>query len=148
MNHCLALCRSRNHREYREYNRHSRHSWREPHRSRVSRRPSSRSSSRSGSRSRSHNRCTRKHRSPTPHPIDTLTITGPNAAPTNNTEDNSTQFKICISRCPTPLPTKIFTFPTFSDTEDPEDTASEASIVIHSQDEDDSNTDYNTISPP
>ena len=68
-----------------------------------------------------------------PHNINTLTIAGPNAALNSNT---------------TPLPAKPFSIPIFIDTEDPEDTASEASIVIHSQDEDDSDTDYNTISPP
>ena len=148
MNHFSALCKSRNHREYRKYGRQSRHSQREPYRSRVSRRSSSRSSSRLSSRSTSHHRCTRRHRSPTPHPIDTLTIAGLNAAPTNNTEDNSTQLKKCKSRHPTPLPAKPFSLPTFSDTEDTSDTASEISIVIHSQDEDESSTDYSTISPP
>ena len=137
--HFSHLCKSR-------YTNSHRYNTRRPSHRRHSRRSLSRSSSRSSSRSRSHNRCTRKHRSPTPHPIHTLTITGPTTAPTNNTEDNSTQLKKCIGRCPTPLPTRTFTFPSFSNTEDPEDTASEARIIIHSQDEDD--TDYNTISPP
>ena len=52
------------------------------------------------------------------------------------------------SRYPTPIPAKFFSFPTYSDTEDTSDTTSEISIVIHSQDEDNSSTNYNTISPP
>ena len=133
------LCKSR-------YTNSHRYNTRRPSHRRHSRRSSGRSSSRSSSRNRSHNRCTRRHRSPTPHPIDTLTITGPNAAPSNDTEKNSTQLK-CKSRHPTPVPAKLFSFPTFSYT-DPDDTASEISIEIHSQDEDESSTDYNTISPP
>ena len=95
-----------------------------------------------------HHRCTRRHRSPTPHHIDTIAITRPNTASNINTEDRSTQLKKGKSRYPAPLPTKFFSFPTYSDTEDPADTASEVSTAIHSQDEDDSSTDYNTISPP
>ena len=99
-------------------------------------------------------------KSPTPHHIDTLTIAGPNAASTNNTEDNSTQLKKYKSRCPTPLPAKLFSFPTYSDTEDPDttcneltisdtpDTASQISIAVHSQDEDNFSTKHNAISPP
>ena len=137
MNHFTALCRSR-----RQYNRHSRHSQRETHRSRHS----SRSSSRSSSRNRSHNRHTRTHRSPTPHPIDTITTTQDFIASNSDTEDSSTQLKKCKNRHPTPLPTNAFSHITYSNTEDPEDTASEASIPIHSQDED--SFDYNAISPP
>ena len=52
------------------------------------------------------------------------------------------------NRSPTPIPSPLATFPIFNDTEDPDGIASEVSIVIHSQDEDNSSTDYNTISPP
>ena len=135
--HFSHLCKSRHTNSHRYNTRRPSH-----------RRHSRRSSSRSSSRSTTCHRCTRRHRSPTPHPIDTLTITGPNAAPSNNTENNSTQLKKCKSRQPTPLPSKPFSFPTFSDTEDTSDTASEVSIEIHSQDEDESSTNYNTISPP
>ena len=146
MNHFTALCRSR-----REYSRHSRHSRREPHRSRHSSRSSSRSSSRnrssrSSSRNRSHNIHTRRHRSPTPHPIDTIITSQDFIASNSDTEDSSTQLKKCKNRHPTPLPTNVFSHITYSNTEDPEDTASEASIPIHSQDED--SFDYNAISPP
>ena len=139
MNHFSALCRARNYREYREYDRQCRHSQREPYKSRNCSRSSSRSSSRSPTRSTSHHRCTRRHRSPTPHHIDTITIAGPNKASNSNTKFNKSS---------TPIPSPLATFPTFSDTEDPDNTASEASIVIHSQDEDDFSTDYNAISPP
>ena len=62
--------------------------------------------------------------------------------PNSNTDDSSTQLKKCKDRQPTPLPpTNVFSGITFSDTEDAPDTTSEASISIHSQDED--STDYN-----
>ena len=138
MNHFTTLCRSR-----RQYYRHSRHSQRETHKSRHT----SRSSSRSSSRNRSHNTCTRRQRrSPTPHHIDTITTTQDFIASNSDTKDGSTQLKQVKSRHPTPLPTNVFSLITYSNTEDPEDTASEASITIHSQDED--STDYNVISPP
>ena len=139
LNHFTALCKSRHTNSY-NYNRHSRHSRREHHRSRHSNRSrdSSRSSSRSSSRNRSHNRHTRRQRrSPTPHPIDTITTTQDYTAPNSNTDDSSTQLKKCKDRQPTPLPpTNVFSGITFSDTEDAPDTTSEASISIHSQDED------------
>ena len=144
LNHFTALCKSRHTNSY-NYNRHSRHSRREHHRSRHSNRSrdSSRSSSRSSSRNRSQNRCTRRQRrSPTPHPIDTITTMQDYSAPNSNTDDSSTQLKKCKDRQPTPLPpTNVFSGITFSDTEDTPDTTSEASISIHSQDED--STDYN-----
>ena len=59
-----------------------------------------------------------------------------------------TKFNKCKNRSPTPIPSPLVTFPTFNDTEDPDDTASEVSIAIHSQDEDDFSTDYNAISTP
>ena len=84
LNHFTALCKSRQTNSY-NYNRHSRHSRREHHRSRHSNRSrdSSRSSSRSSSRNRSHNRHTRRQRrSPTPHPIDTITTSKTTQCPT------------------------------------------------------------------
>ena len=145
LNHFTALCKTR-HTNSHNYNRHSRHSRREYNKSRHSDRSrySSRSSSRSSSRNRSHNRRTRRQRrSPTPHPIDTITTTQDYTAPNSNTDDSSTQLKKCKDRQPTPLPpTNVFSHVTFSNPEDAPDTASEASFSIHSQDED--STDYNT----
>ena len=147
--HFSHLCKARNtnnHTNSYNYNRHSRYSRREHHRSKRSNRSrdSSRSSSRSSSRNRSHNRRTRRQRrSPTPHPIDTITTTQDYTAPNSDTDDGSTQLKKCKDRQPTPLPpTNVFSHVTFSDPEDAPDTASEASFSIHSQDED--STDYNT----
>ena len=152
LNHFTALCKSR-HTNSHNYNRHSRHSRREYNKSRHSSRSrySSRSSCRSSSRNRSHDRCTRRQRrSPTPHPIDTITTTQDYTAPNSDTDDGSTQLKKCKDRQPTPLPpTNVFSHVTFSDPEDAPDTASEASFSIHSQDEDstDYNADYLHMSP-
>ena len=149
LNHFTALCKSRHTNSY-NYNRHSRYSRREHHRSKHSNRSrdSSRSSSRSSSRNRSHNRRTRRQRrSPTPHSIDTITTTQDYTAPNSITDDSSTQFKKCKNRSPTPLPpTNVFSHINYSDTEYP-DTASELSIDVHTQDEDQYSTDYNAMSP-
>ena len=149
LNHFTALCKSRHTNSY-NYNRHSRYSRREYHRSKHSNRSrdSSRSSSRSSSRNRSHNRRTRRQRrSPTPHSIDTITTMQDYTAPNSITDDSATQFKKCKNRSPTPLPpTNVFSHINYSDTEYP-DTASELSIDIHSQDEDQYSTDYNAMSP-
>ena len=92
---------------------------------------------------------------PTPYHINTITIAGPCTASNSDTEDNSTQLKKCKSRCPTPLPAKLFSFPTYSDTEDPDNTDPEMSFTIHSQDEGSLSTDETTpetfyipMSPP
>ena len=150
--HFSHLCKSRHTNSY-KYNRHSRHSRRSRHSSRS--RYSSRSSSRSSSQSRTHNRHTRRHRSPTPHPIDTITTSQDLIASNSDTEIKSTQLKKCKNRQPTPLPpTNVFSHFTYSNTEYPEDTpsapdtASEISIEVHSQDEDNYSTHYNAISPP
>ena len=132
LGHFSHLCKSR-------YTNSHRYDTRRPSNRRHSSRFSSRSSSRSPTRSTSHHRCTRRPRSPTPNHINTITIAGPNKASNSNTKFNKSS---------TPIPSLLATHPTFSDTEDPDDTASEASIVIHSQDEDNSSTDYNAISPP
>ena len=139
LNHFTALCKSRHTNSY-NYNRHSRYSRREHHRSKHSNRSrdSSRSSSRSSSRNRSHNRRTRRQRrSPTPHPINTITTTQDYIVPNSNTDDSSTQLKKCKNRSPTPLPpTNVFSHINYSDTEYPytaseSDTASELSINVH-----------------
>ena len=84
-----------------------------------------------------------------PHttPLDTITTTQDYTASNSDTEDSSTQLKKGKNRQPTPLPpTNVLSLVTYSDTEYPEDTASEASINIHTQDED--SIDYNAMSPP
>ena len=113
-------------------------------------RSSSRSSSWSSSRGRSHNRCTGRHRSPTPHHINTITTTQDSRASNSNMQDKPSKpakFSKCKNRSPTPMPSPLATFPMVSDTEDPDDTASVISIAIQSQEEDDLSTDYNAISP-
>ena len=104
------LCKSR-------YTNSHRYNTRRPSNRGHSRRSLSRSSSRSPTRSTSHHRCTRRHRSPTPHHIDTITITGHNAASNSNMQDKSskpTKFNKCKNRSLTPIPSPLATFPTFS----------------------------------
>ena len=63
-------------------------------------------------------------------------------------ENRSTKLNKCKNRAPTPLPpTNVFSHINYSNTEYP-DTASESSIDIHTQDEDQYSTDYNAMSPP
>ena len=126
LNHFTALCKSRHTNSY-NYNRHNRYSRREHHKSRHSNRSrhnsrsSSRSSSRSPACSSTHHSCPRRYRSPTPHHIDTITITRPSTAPTNSDiEDNQTQMKKCKDRSPTPIPEPLFTFHDYSDTDYPD----------------------------
>ena len=126
LNHFTALCKSRHTNSY-NYNRHNRYSRREHHKSRHSNRSrhnsrsSSRSSSRSPAHSSTHHSCPRRYRSPTPHHIDTITITRPSTAPTNSDiEDNQTQMKKCKDRSPTPIPEPLFTFHDYSDTDYPD----------------------------
>ena len=112
--HFSHLCKSRHTNSY-KYNRHSRHSRRSRHSSRS--RYSSRSSSRSSSQSRTHNKCTRRHRSPTPHPIDTITTSQDLIASNSDMEIKSTQLKKCKNRQPTPLPpTNVFSLVNYSNT--------------------------------
>ena len=73
-----------------KHNRREHHKSRRSSRSRHNSRSSSRSSSRSPARSSTHHSCPRRYRSPTPHHIDTITITRPSTAPTNSDiEDNT-----------------------------------------------------------
>ena len=118
---------------------------RSSHRRRSSR-SSSRSFSRSPSCSSTHHRCSRRHRSPTPYHVGSITITRPDTAPTNSdTEDSSSQCYAYSSQCnkcknrpPTPLPSS-----TYSDT-DTDNTESEISFTIYSQDKGNLSTDRPT----
>ena len=162
--HFSDLCRSRNTRYTNNY-RESRSNWRRP---RSSSRSSSAESIVSPHRDdRSHSRHRRRHRSPTPHHIDTIIIAEPSIASDSDTEDKPATFNKCKNRCPTPVPETLITFPTFSDTDEDQpyprrrcptpiphicktyttesdsDTDSEMSI-----DEDHLSTDYNASTPP
>ena len=68
---------------YTNRHRQNRHYTREP----SNKRQCSRSSSRSPTRGRSHNRCTRRHRSPTPYHTNTITTTQHCIASNSNMED-------------------------------------------------------------
>ena len=122
--HFSHLCKARNTNNH--TNSHRYDTRRSSHRTRSSRsrhnsRSSSRSSSRSPARSSTHHSRPRRYRSPTPHHVDTITITRPSAAPTNSDiEDNQTQMKKCKDRSPTPIPEPLFTFHDYSDTDYPE----------------------------
>ena len=124
LGHFSHLCKARdtnNHTNSHRYDtRRSSHRTRSS-RSRHNSRSSSRSSSRSPARSSTHHSRPRRYRSPTPHHVDTITITRPSAAPTNSDiEDNQTQMKKCKDRSPTPIPEPLFTFHDYSDTDYPE----------------------------
>ena len=143
LGHFSHLCKARN------TNSHTnsyRHDTRRPSYRRQNSRSSSRSSSRSPSRSSTHQRHPRRHRSPTPYHVDTVTITRPNTAPTNSdTEDSSSQHyeylpkrNKCKNRAPTPLPPS-----TYSDI-DTNNAESEMSFSIYSQEEGNLSTDRTT----
>ena len=114
-----------------------------PHRSRVNRRSSGRSSCRSSSKSRSHNRCTRRYRRrPTPHHIDTITITRPNTAENSDSDEDEPKPR---RRPATPHPHVKEIFTTDSDSNiDAGNTDSEMSFTIYSQDEGSLSTDDTT----
>ena len=143
LGHFSHLCKVRN------TNSHTnsyRYDTRRPSHRRRNSRSSSRSSSRSPSRSSTHQRCPRRHRSPTPYHVDTITITRPNTAPTNSdTEDSSSQHyeylpkcNKCKNRAPTPLPPS-----TYSDI-DTDNAESEMNFSIYSQEEGNLSTDRTT----
>ena len=118
LGHFSNLCRARNTNNHTNRYRHD--TRRSSHRRRNSR-SSSRSSSRSPAHSSTHHSCPRRHRSPTPFHIDTITITRPSTAPTNSDiEDNQTQLKKCKDRCPMPVPEPLFTFHDYSNTDYPD----------------------------
>ena len=103
--------------------------------------------SNSPGRCSTHSQCRYRY-SLTPYHINSITteVQQPNIASYSiDTKDKPVQVNQCKNRCPTPLPSKLFTFPTFSGAEEPVSTGNEL-LLSETLSETESSTSY-TLQP-